>query len=408
MNSATGWAAALVAWWTLLPADARAGGLTFLADDPAGVFASAGPSGGVGGAATIVDGQFGFDDALKSVAAWDVSPSALELAVDQRTGTEGPLPVCLANGTFVFTVDSPQTYTLSGHYAYGPAVEGTGAFGLGDAIVDLQDATTGEYLFRNSLTGPASTSTTFVLGEHTGDPNDALEGSLVGTLVPGRVYHLFFWVQTVNFQGGPAVAGEAVVRLDVAALDTDGDGLSDALEDELGSDPEVADTDGDGLEDGEEHALGGGDCPDLLVADSDGDTLLDGAEVGSGTDACASDTDGDGAPDALDPSPTVPGATTEQLVELAGSIAAGLAELPLSEFVAPTARSAAQRRASLVARVEDAAAAIAAGDELAASELLLSVRVRIDGDPTPTDWLAPSAEQAALLARVDALLALLD
>ena len=35
-------------------------------------------------------------------------------------------------------------------------------------------------------------------------------------------------------------------------VDTDGDGLTDSEEDELGSDPEVVDTDGDGFDDGVE------------------------------------------------------------------------------------------------------------------------------------------------------------
>lgn len=62
-------------------------------------------------------------------------------------------------------------------------------------------------------------------------------------------------------------------------LDSDGDGLSDAQEAELGSDPDVADTDGDGLADGDEVAAG----TDLLAADSDGDgyTDFDELEVGS-------------------------------------------------------------------------------------------------------------------------------
>ena len=78
-------------------------------------------------------------------------------------------------------------------------------------------------------------------------------------------------------------------------IDSDGDGLSDTKEAELGTDPYNADTDGDGLTDGEEvlkyHT-------DPLKADTDGDGLKDGEEVKSyNTDPTIADTDGDGLKD---------------------------------------------------------------------------------------------------------------
>jgi hypothetical protein len=59
-------------------------------------------------------------------------------------------------------------------------------------------------------------------------------------------------------------------------VDSDGDGLADERERELGTDPRVADTDGDGLSDGEEVEQYGTDPTD---PDTDGDSLSDGAEV---------------------------------------------------------------------------------------------------------------------------------
>jgi pimeloyl-ACP methyl ester carboxylesterase len=61
--------------------------------------------------------------------------------------------------------------------------------------------------------------------------------------------------------------------------DQDHDGLTDAEETELGTDPTKADTDGDGLKDGEEQAY----RTNPLVADTDGDTFNDGDEVAAGT-----------------------------------------------------------------------------------------------------------------------------
>lgn len=79
------------------------------------------------------------------------------------------------------------------------------------------------------------------------------------------------------------------------AVDTDGDGLTDAQEADLGTDPNNADTDGDGLTDGDEVNQYG---TDPLKADTDGDGLNDGAEVNShNTDPLNADSDGDGLSD---------------------------------------------------------------------------------------------------------------
>lgn len=89
------------------------------------------------------------------------------------------------------------------------------------------------------------------------------------------------------------------------ATDSDGDGLSDADEAALNTDPAVVDTDGDGLSDGDE-VLVYGTAP--LAPDTDGDGFLDGDEVAQGTDplnpssypGSPVDSDGDGLPDSLE------------------------------------------------------------------------------------------------------------
>lgn len=78
-------------------------------------------------------------------------------------------------------------------------------------------------------------------------------------------------------------------------VDTDGDGLTDAQEAQLGTDPNKADTDGDGLTDGDEVNQY---KTDPLTADTDGDGLNDGDEVNSyNTDPNKADSDGDGLND---------------------------------------------------------------------------------------------------------------
>ena len=75
--------------------------------------------------------------------------------------------------------------------------------------------------------------------------------------------------------------------------DSDLDGLSDEMEERLGTNPSLADTDRDGIVDGEEVVRG----LDPRERDSDGDGLDDGTEILEGTDPSDSDTDNDGLSD---------------------------------------------------------------------------------------------------------------
>ncbi|WP_437335306.1 DUF3344 domain-containing protein [Sorangium sp. So ce394] len=71
---------------------------------------------------------------------------------------------------------------------------------------------------------------------------------------------------------------------DLPMVDTDGDGLSDALETEIGTDPNDADSDDDGVIDGDEPNFrddhDGDGLINALDPDSDGDGLFDGTELG--------------------------------------------------------------------------------------------------------------------------------
>ena len=94
--------------------------------------------------------------------------------------------------------------------------------------------------------------------------------------------------------------------------DTDGDGLPDKLEEELGTDPAQPDTDNDGMNDGWEVEHGfdplvDNDDPDVdsdptndSNYDADGDGLKNGEEAVWGTDPHEPDSDGDGVPDGLE------------------------------------------------------------------------------------------------------------
>jgi hypothetical protein len=100
-----------------------------------------------------------------------------------------------------------------------------------------------------------------------------------------------FLTATAPFATQTSIAAtEAAVTAD-AAGDRDQDGLSDAQEGVVGTDPDNPDTDGDGLLDGEE-VLTWGTNP--LNRDTDADILIDGDEVRTyGTNPTNPDTDGD-------------------------------------------------------------------------------------------------------------------
>jgi hypothetical protein len=80
---------------------------------------------------------------------------------------------------------------------------------------------------------------------------------------------------------------------DTTVVDSDGDGLTDAEETALGTDPNDADSDDDGISDGQEQLPGADSDGDgkinALDSDSDNDGILDGTEVG--TDCSGMDTD---------------------------------------------------------------------------------------------------------------------
>jgi hypothetical protein len=168
----------------------------------------------------------------------------------------------------------------------------------------------------------------------------------------------------------------------VIGADSDGDGLSDAEEAALGTDPLDPDTDGDGLADGEEVERG----TDPLAPDTDGDGLTDGDEVALGTDPLDPDTDGDGIVDGSDPD----------------VIADVVRALPDVAF-----HSAGNQNAMLV-RLADIEEDIASGDTDGAITQLRNLRRRVDGcgsEADMNDWISDCTVQASVRDLIDAMIA---
>jgi len=147
------------------------------------------------------------------------------------------------------------------------------------------DADSDPLSFRWSLTSVPQGSGVGLVGEGTVSPTFVpdLEGTYVVQLI----------VSDGNLDSDPAFCQVSVsVR---PPADSDGDGLTDEIELQLGTNPDSADTDGDGLNDGEEVNRF---LTQPRVGDTDGDGLSDGVEVKThGTQPLDADSDDDGLTD---------------------------------------------------------------------------------------------------------------
>jgi outer membrane protein OmpA-like peptidoglycan-associated protein len=121
-------------------------------------------------------------------------------------------------------------------------------------------------------------------------------GPNYSVIMKHSLYFLFAFLLAAGvFTSGCSTPKKADSGAQAAAIDTDGDGLTDEEEKKLGTDPTKADTDGDALTDGDEVKKY---KTNPLKRDSDGDELTDGEEVLSyNTNPLNPDTDGEGLTD---------------------------------------------------------------------------------------------------------------
>jgi hypothetical protein len=168
-------------------------------------------------------------------------------------------------------------------------------------------------------------------------------------------------------------------------VDSDGDGLTDEEEDDLGTDPFDPDSDDDGLTDGEEVALG----TSPLLPDSDSDGITDGDEVALGTDPLDADSDDDGIIDGSDPD----------------VIADAVTALPLGVF-ANLGDPAGQRNA-ILSRLADIEQDIMDGDIAGAIRALQNLRRHVDGclpSADRNDWIVSCDAQIEIRDLIDLLI----
>ena len=139
----------------------------------------------------------------------------------------------------------------------------------------------------------------YIDGTATGDtglctPAGTYAIPLTTALTAGTAYDV---AQQQTDAGTGLMTGLSAALEVIIDIDTDGDGLADAEETALGTDPNDADSDNDGISDGDEiNGLdanpGSGDETDPNNPDSDNDGIQDGTELG--IDTAVADPDGAG------------------------------------------------------------------------------------------------------------------
>jgi hypothetical protein len=135
-----------------------------------------------------------------------------------------------------------------------------------------------------SLTGPVVVTATengaIVTAAYVGPAVPQL-AQPAATPIPGQRVIESPGTPTLDAAEAPPAATETARQTVRDDADDDEDGLTNAAEDEAGTDPNLADTDEDGLTDGEEINVIG---TSPLSADTDSDGVLDGDEVAQGSD----------------------------------------------------------------------------------------------------------------------------
>ena len=113
--------------------EARADGLTYSAEEPAGVFTTANlASSGATGTAVTTDGELTASNVTESRVEWVLGGGEIAIAVSQTVAGNGfPTAFSDSYGTFVFQVDTRYAYDLSGMYSYGSANPPDEIFGNG-------------------------------------------------------------------------------------------------------------------------------------------------------------------------------------------------------------------------------------------------------------------------------------
>lgn len=259
----------------------------------------------------------GYDDDANTIEVWYGTKRLAKAQVTLRTQAftpvriekVGPLVTVYHNGKAVlrdvFVPDTPEPSGANMRFGFGARTGGLTDRHAVDNLIVEEDGAQAKWVESGnsawSISPPASSAT------GTLQVRSNFVGTKVLKILARDVTGLETRVQVPILYSNPPVNDG----------DTDGDGLSDVREGELGTSPTSPDSNGDGLPDGVSVALG----IDPLNPDTDGDGLSNAEELVAGTNPFRADTDGDGVGDAQDAYPLDP-LRTSRLPNTPGDIVA--------------------------------------------------------------------------------------
>ncbi|MCB9571896.1 MAG: tandem-95 repeat protein [Kofleriaceae bacterium] len=241
-------------------------------------------------------------------AATVAEDGAVTVAVLDNDSGLGDAPVTVtttdpAHGTVVVNADGTVTYTPDADY-HGPdafdytVTDADGQASTATVTIDVTSVNDAPVAVDDATSTPTSTAVVVAVLDNDRDVDgDAL--TVTATTTPGHGTVAIngdgtvTYTPTASFEGtdtftytvsdGQGGTATATVTVSVGS-DRDGDGLSDATEEQLGTDPDDADSDDDGILDGDEpdwwEDSDGDGLINPLDPDSDNDGLYDGTEVG--------------------------------------------------------------------------------------------------------------------------------
>jgi hypothetical protein len=143
-----------------------------------------------------------------SITGYAVSNSVFEFTFDHsRAGASGSLAQSTAN--IYFSVDETVDYELEGLYT----TSDVGEAGTVLLFTWLLDDTAGTFAFANTQQSGSVPDESFTLGLEEGNVDNALEGSLTGTLIAGHEYELSVWSYIESSSGDSGATATGSVRL---------------------------------------------------------------------------------------------------------------------------------------------------------------------------------------------------
>jgi Tol biopolymer transport system component len=143
------------------------------------------------------------------------------------------------------------------------------------------------------------------------------------------------------------------------------------------------------------------------AADNDGDGLPDAEEVAIGSDPFDPDTDGDGVPDGTDPDPLDSDSDGDGISDGVDALGDTIMALPTSSFRPPGGGT----RTAFVNRLIEIETRLDAGDVAGALDLLRDLRRKVDGcgvSADSNDWIRECPAQLAVRAQIDSMITTLE